>query len=348
MSHKLNDTIQNIHMLDENFPNKSLDVVATSFTELKGHKHQFTKLINEYVKTHKRTKEPIRLARSRLWGKAYKSIPLSIRIKYGCGDADATGRLRRRFRKQLKLDNIIPLHNLMMETTKLFVDIECNGIKVNEKLIPELDKEYRNQIYGLEESLQELSGKIMNHKGPLQVRQLLYGDWKLSPHEIRMGKKRVRYSTGKHALELLLKDDLEDIQRSYIKNLLEYRKVTKLHGTYIEGLPRFLRDGFIHATWNLIGADTGRSSCNDPNLQQVPRTGPIKGLFISRYKHGVLMQIDVKQGEPRLAAHISNEPTLIKIFNNDKEDIYRSIAAEVLHKQVGEITEEERYKCKQT
>jgi len=343
----INDTIQNVQLLDENFPNKSLDTVATSFTELKGHKTQFVKMINDYVKMHKEKKEPIKLARARLWKSAFYAIPEHIRIKYGCGDVDAVARLQNKFMPMIEEQELIPLHRLMMNTTKMFVDIECNGMKIDKELIEDFNIKYTKRLKKLKKKLDTLVPYEINHSSPLQLRKLFYGTWKCTPHEIRMGKKRVKYSTGKDARELILKDNISDEVRDYITTLDEYSKTSKLHGTYIKGLPRFLRNGFVHATWRVGQADTGRNTCNDPNLQQIPRTGDIKQLFISRYTDGVLMQVDISQGELRYAAHVSNEPTMLRLFNTGTNDIHRSMASVLLGCNEEEVTEEQRYNTKQ-
>lgn len=342
----LNDTIQNIHLLDENFPNKSLDIVAGSFTELKGHKGKFVKLINDYIKMHKEKKEPITKARARLWGQAYKAISLNTRIAYGCGDADATGRLRRVFIPRLEQEGLVPLNNLMMNATKMFIDIECNGVKVDEGAVDDIKSIYSAKLDRLLKRLDKLAPIELNHNAPLQLRQLLYGVWKLHPHEVKVGRKKVKYTTAKDALDMILKDDISDDQREYITQLLEYKKINKLYGTYIVGLPRYLRDGFIHSTWNLTGADTGRTSNSDPNLQQIPRKGEIKGIFVSRYDDGVLMQLDSSQGELRIAAHVSNEKNLIYLFNHGDPDIHRAVAASIFHKAPQDITDTERHNGK--
>lgn len=341
----INDTIMSLHLLDENFRNKSLDIVSSSHTDMKGHKGQFQKLINNYVKMHKEKKEPITRARSRLWKQAYNAIPEHIRIAYGCADADATGRLRRIFRPKLKEQGLIPLHNLMMDCTKLFVDVECNGMKVDEDAIEILDVLYTNKMNGLVRKLNRLGGDI-NHNSPLQVKQLIYDKWKCTPHEVKMGRKRVRYSTGKAALDMILLDKIGEDVRDYITKHMAYKKVSKLYGTYIKGMPRFLRDGYIHATWNLTGTETGRPSCNNPNLQQIPRNGEIKRLFVTRYKDGILMQVDVSQGELRIAAHESGERNLIKLFTMSNTDIHTAVAASIYHKLPDDITEEERFNAK--
>lgn len=343
---EINDTIQNIHLLDENFPNKSLDTVAATFTELKGYKGKFVRLINDYIKMHKEKKEPITQARARLWGQAYKAISIKTRIGYGCGDADATGRLRRVFIPRLKQEGLIPLNNLMMNATKMFVDVECNGVKIDEGAIGDIKDIYAIKINKLLKQLDTLAPMELNHNAPLQLRQLLYGVWKLTPHEVRVGKKKIKYTTAKDALDLILKDDISDDQRDYITQLMEYKKLSKLYGTYIAGMPRYLRDGYIHATWNMTGADTGRLSCNDPNLQQIPRNGDIKGLFVSRYDDGVLMQIDSSQGELRIAAQVSNERNLIYLFNHGDPDIHRAVAAGIFHKLPQHVTADERHNGK--
>lgn len=346
---KVNDTLQNIHLLNENFPNKSLDVVATTFTKLKGHKKEFSNKIRDYVKMHKDKKEPIRQAMARLWKQAFFSIPESVRIKYGCGDSDSVGRLRNIFIPKIREEGMYELHKLLMESVKMFVDIESNGMKIDLSKVQQYKDDYEYRIDTIWEQLNILAPKVENHNSNLQLRQLLYGNWRLTPHEVRVGKKRVRYSTSKDALELILQDRITNDQRTYIQKVLEYRKYTKLYGTYIVGLPKYVDDyGYIHADWNLSGTDTGRSSCSNPNLQQIPRKGDIKEIFISRFgRKGKLLQIDVSQGELRIAAHESNEPTMIRLFREGTNDIHTSMGALINKKPENKVTEDERYNTKQ-
>jgi DNA polymerase-1 len=345
---KINDTQQNIHLLDENLRSKSLDTTATTFTDLKGHKDEFQKLIRERVKLLKQKKEGIRIAFSKYYRKAFFSIPLRIRKEYGAGDADATGRLRRVFIPKLKEENLYPLHQLMMECTKMYVDIECNGMKIDRDSIPVYEEFYSKKINKIKYRMDKLAGHEMNHRSNPQLKQLIYGKFKCIPHEVRVGKKRSMYSSSEDALNLILQDKLSERVKEYIKLLKDFRKTDKLYGTYVKGMPRFLRDGdLIHANWRLDGTVTGRGSCNNPNLQQIPRNGPIKELFISRYPKGVLIQVDVSQGELRVGAHVSEEPTLIKLLCKKNSDIHRDVAVMILNKKPNEITEEEGYNAKQ-
>jgi len=344
---RINDTIQNLHLLNENFPSKSLDTVATTFTPLKGHKKKHTNLIREYVKQNKLKKEPIRRAMARLYKYAYFSVPEKFRINYGCGDADAAGMLRRNFRPKLKEQGLMPLHNLIMEATKMYLDMECNGMRIDEQKLPVFEARYKKKIDKQLAKMDTLAPYSLSHNAPLQVKELLYSRWKCIPHEIRMGKKRVRYTTAKDALELILKDNIDEPVRKYIQALLSFRKDSKLQSTYILGMPRFLRNGIIHASWRLDGADTGRDSCSEPNLQQIPRKGDIKKLFISRFKYGVLASLDVSQGELRIGAHEANEKRMIELFNTGTTDIHTTMAAVLLGIKEKDVTEDQRYAVKQ-
>lgn len=344
---RINDTIQNIHLLDENFPDKSLDTVSTSFTNLKGHKNELVRLINEYVRTHKRKKEKITKARSRLWAEAFKSLPGVIRYKYACGDADATGRLRRYFLPRLKEEGLYPLHKLMMETTKLITEAECHGIKIDLEYHKELKKIYKKKVNRIYKELAILAhDEEMNHRSNIQLKHLFYIKWKCISTPVKSGRKIINFSTGKDALDIMLGHEKRPKVINYIKKLMEYRKESKLYGTYIKGLSRFLRSGYIHATWNLTGADTGRSTCKNPNLQQLPRSSPIKGMFVSRFDDGELGQLDASQGELRIMAHAANIKRMIQHFKEGR-DIHAATASDGEGIRVSAITEEVRYRYKQ-
>lgn len=346
---KVNDTLINLHLLDENFPDKSLDHALACFTDQKGHKDKFKKLMNRFIQQHKDKGERIRAARARLQKVAFYSIPVKTRIHYGAGDADGTGKLRRNFRPKLKTNNLLPLSNLMNNMVRVYTDIEYNGCRIDETLIHKLDRQYKKKIERVCERLNDLSPvEEMNYRSNPQLKSLLYDRWGCYPHTVKQGRKKVKYSTGKDALELILQDKLRTNVSQFIHTLLEYRKLTKLHGTYIEGMSEFLRDGYIHANWNLTGTDTGRTSCKDPNLQNIPRNDKqIKRVFVSRFGlDGRILQIDVSQGELRIAAQLFNEPTLLSLFRSGTADIHRDIAALSLRKDGPLVTEDERFNYK--
>ena len=323
---KIFDTLIGIHLLNENMLNKSLDVVASQFTEMKDHKDE----LKEYRKKHKCS---------------FADIPEEITIPYGCADADASLRLKNFFYPGLKKQGLLPLFNLQMRGMRLFSECEYSGWKIDVKLIDELADTYEKKIYNL--NTQMLG---VNVNSPKQLKELLYDKWKLPPK----GKPKEwggepTFNTAEDTLlRLVALPNLKQSRKEFIERIFELRSLRKLLSTYILGIGDFLvGDNFIHANFKLHGTVTGRASCVDPNLQQVPRTGDIKRLFISRYgKRGRLLQVDVSQGELRIAAHRSKEDTLLSYFRQGNVDIHRKVAARVLRKPEELVTKEERKKAK--
>lgn len=345
---RVNDACNDVHLWNENLlGKKDLDSAAKEILGEKGHKEELKKLIEAYVKTHKRHKERIRDARERLYGRAFKALPLDIRVRYGCGDADKCGQIRRVLRPKLKELGLLPLQKLMNNMVHVYTDMECNGVKIDESIVDQMDIVYTNKINKLRDRLDSIAPWKMNHNSPQQLAELIFRKWKLEGHEVKTGKKRTKWTTAKENLQLMIQDDIDPEHREYLEKILEFKKLGKLHGTYIRGLPRFLRDGYIHANWNMTGADSGRTSCNDPNLQQIPRDGELKQIFRSRWKNGLLVGFDCSQGELRIAAHVANEQTLIRLFNSGVADIHRASAAELLDVDMSEVTEDQRYGAKQ-
>lgn len=115
------------------------------------------------------------------------------------------------------------------------------------------------------------------------------------------------------------------VKYPWIKELLEYKVLQKLMGTYLEGLLERQEGGFIHANFNLAGTATGRFSSSNPNLQNLPRHGGIKSLFVPRPGHKFIYA-DYSQLELRIAAHLSNDNLLVSEYNKDKPDLHQATA----------------------
>jgi len=120
------------------------------------------------------------------------------------------------------------------------------------------------------------------------------------------------------------------------KLILEYRSLVKLKNTYLDNLTSYVnpRTGRIHASFNQIGAETGRLSCSDPNLQNIPiRTDEGRRIRLAFVPgdptHNVLLTADYSQIELRILAHFTEEPALMQAFAED-QDIHKAVAAEVL------------------
>lgn len=128
------------------------------------------------------------------------------------------------------------------------------------------------------------------------------------------------------------------VEHKSLRKMLEYRKTFKLYTTYVRPLrnftstlvdkkerkkdPHLCYDDCIHASFLLTGTRGGRLSCRDPNLQQLPRDGEVKSMFVSRFgDRGCMYQADLSQIELRLMAAACGDPTMVKAYF-DKQDLH--------------------------
>jgi DNA polymerase-1 len=325
------DTMLEAHLLDENTPDKSLGTLASTHTTLKDHKDG---LLN-YRKEH---------------GCSHAEVPPEIMIPYGCADVDAAIRLDEVFLPKLKKQGLLPLLKLESRAVKMFVEIENNGFKIDVDRVDELVDHYEGVIAEKEEIVRRIAGEEFNDRSAPQVYKLLYHKWDLPPMGlVKPWEGKTGYDTTEYTLvRLRARHDLSGKQERFLDALLFLRENRKLLSTYIMGMSDYLRTGnFLHPWFRLDGTVTGRLSCTGPNLQQIPREGPIKSLFISRYgKNGLVVQHDLSQAELRFAAHMSGERTLCRMFREGGTDIHLATAAQVLRKPIDQVTPQERKRAK--
>lgn len=164
---------------------------------------------------------------------------------------------------------------------------------------------------------EELANKLMSHKGgvfdpdsPHSTRKFLYSTLGLSvPHATEKGSP----SVDKEALQKLKG------QHPVIEQLIDYRLITKMKGTFVDGIRKHIRaDGRLHPSLDIAGARTGRLSCSQPPLHQIPRTDTetgklVKNCFTAPDGH-TLVAFDFSQLELRIAALLSGDPLMIEIF----------------------------------
>ena len=234
---------------------------------------------------------------------------------------------------KILFDIEIPLINVLAE-------IEENGFKID----PNGILEYADALLGLSEELTGriymLAGKVFNINSPKQLGEVLFEDLGL-PYKKK--KTKTGYSTDAETLEEL---------RSHspiVDDILEYRQVTKLHGTYASVLPTVCDENKrIHTDFKQTLTATGRLSSADPNLQNIPirtRMGrELRRYFVSEEGY-TLVDADYSQIELRLLAHVSDDYNMKEAFING-EDIHRKTAAAVFGIPEDEVTEEMRKRAK--
>jgi DNA polymerase I-like protein with 3'-5' exonuclease and polymerase domains len=253
-------------------------------------------------------------------------VPIETLGTYAADDARQTLALMDLFLPRLEADGQMKVF-CELEMPKIFVlkDIEMNGILVDEDALRRHLSEAPARLAELEQRMYSLrpNGQPFNANSPKQLNQILFHELGIKPSG-EHGKSGL-YSTDKDKMALWANE------HPLVEAILEYRNLSKLLGTYLEGLTKRLGpDGRIHTRFNQI-LTTGRLSSSNPNLQNIPKpdkdTFGLRDLFIAG-EGKKLVVADYSQIELRVLAHISKDPTFIKAFVDDVD--LHSFAAKVL------------------
>ena len=220
--------------------------------------------------------------------------------------------------------------------------MENTGIRVDGEELNRLSSLLETQIASLTCEIHRAAGREFNIASPQQLGKVLFEDLAIpSPGRNTKGKAP---STAADVLELLAPE------HAIVRQVLEYRQLTKLKGTYADALPQLIEPatGRLHTSFSQTGAATGRLSSSNPNLQNIPiRTElgrEIRAAFVPR-EGWKLVVADYSQIELRLLAHMSEDPVLVDAFRNG-EDIHTRTAAEVLGVPPMLVTKEARNAAK--
>ena len=224
----------------------------------------------------------------------------------------------------------------------VLANMENVGIRVATEALGDLSVTMEAELAKLTARIYELAGKQFNINSPQQLGKVLFEDMNL-PTPVKAGKGK-QISTAADVLESLSE------QYEIARQVLEYRQIAKLKGTYVDALPQLIRagSGRVHTTFNQVGAATGRLSSSNPNLQNIPiRTElgrQIRTAFVPR-EGWKLIVADYSQIELRLLAHMSRDKVLMEAFRNG-EDIHTRTAAEVFGTPPLMVTREMRSNAK--
>ncbi|WP_068325943.1 DNA polymerase I [Psychrobacter sp. P2G3] len=271
----------------------------------------------------------------------FDQVAIDIASDYACEDADITYQLFDLFSKTLADDenNAKLLHELEIPTAEILCHMEANGILIKRSFLNELSKRFDEEIIALEKRAYEVAGEEFNLGSPKQLGEMLFD--KLG---VIGGKKTKsgQYSTGEAVLS--------KIDHPLVEIVLEYRGLSKLKSTYTDALDNVAdsETDRVHTSYHQALTSTGRLSSTDPNLQNIPiRTATgrlIRQAFIAPQGR-VILAADYSQIELRLMAHFSGDKNLTHAFNEGL-DIHAATAAEVLGKDVADVTPTERRNAK--
>ena len=262
---------------------------------------------------------------------------------YACEDADITLRLKNVLEPQLKEAEVEELfYQIEMPLVPVLAKMEMNGVRIDTQSLKETSEIFTLRMHDLEQNIHRLAGKAFNISSPKQVGDILFGEMKIieKPKKTKTGQ----YVTSEEVLQQLRG------KHPIVADILDYRALKKLLGTYVDALPKLInpRTGHIHTSFNQTVTATGRLSSSDPNLQNIPVRGEdgkeIRKCFITE-EGCEFFSADYSQIELRVMAHLSQDPNMMEAFR-EGYDIHAATAAKIYEKPVEEVTRDERNKAK--
>lgn len=273
-------------------------------------------------------------------GQTFADIEIENATPYAAEDADFTLQLWNILKEELKTAN---LYNLFSQTEMklmpVLAEMELTGIHLDSQVLYNYNQELTSKIEDSVNQIYNKTGHPFNISSPKQLQTVLFDERKLKP-----GKKtKTGYSTDTSVLEELSHYD------EIPKMILEYRELTKLQSTYVETLPKLCdKFGRIHTDFVQTGTATGRLSCREPNLQNIPVRNEagrkIRSAFTAP-QGKILISADYSQIELVVLAHLSNDKNMSKAFI-EGTDVHKSTAALIYGIKPEEVTPEMRRTAK--
>ena len=298
------DTMVAVHLLDENF-GKGLKDNAWLYTNFGGYDYEL-----EAYKAANKIKED------------YGKIPKALLDKYAAYDAVATWVVYEKTLPELKEQS---LHNLfskiVMPVRKVMSCAELRGICVDKGRAVAVEGACIKALDSLEKRIYKVAGHEFNISSPLQLSKVLYGELKLTPtKKTKSGWSVDAASVAK--IGELSGHEIADLlmSRAYIGTLLRTHVRQAIDHRWEE-------DGRVHTSYNLTGAVTGRTSCSQPSLQNVPQDRLVRSIYTSS-PGCLLVEADLKSAELAVLAAVSGETMFINAFRDGLDlhsETYRTL-----------------------
>jgi len=256
----------------------------------------------------------------------FAEVPLEKATEYGAEDADVTLRLWEILRLRMVPERATRVYQMVdRPLVPVIAGMEGTGVLVDREELARLSKTFAEEMEKLEAQIHELAGEPFSIGSPKQLGEILFG--KLGLKGGKKGKSG-QYSTDVTVLERLAGDGEPIAQK-----VVDWRQLAKLKSTYTDALQEQInaKTGRVHTSYSLSGAQTGRLSSTEPNLQNIPIRSEIgrqiRQAFVAA-PGNVILAADYSQIELRLAAHIADVETLKEAFANG-EDIHNRTAREL-------------------
>ncbi|PDH67579.1 MAG: DNA polymerase I, partial [Sphingomonadaceae bacterium MED-G03] len=270
---------------------------------------------------------------------SFSEVPLDRATEYAAEDADVTLRLWKRFKTRIANEGANRVYELVdRPLVGVIAGMEHRGIKVDREALSRLSAEFTAGIAALEAEIHEIAGQAFAIGSTQQLGAILFD---------KMGYKGGKKGkSGAYSTDVTILEQLKAQGAPIAAKVLEWRQLSKLKSTYTDALQAQINkdSGRVHTSYSLTGAQTGRLSSTDPNLQNIPiRTEvgrQIRHAFVAE-PGNVILAADYSQIELRLAAHMADVPALRDAFANG-EDIHAATAEQLF----GEVNRDTRGRAK--
>ncbi|MBR0170425.1 MAG: DNA polymerase I [Bacteroidales bacterium] len=241
-------------------------------------------------------------------------------------------------------------HKVELPLVEVLMDMEREGVRIDVDALKQYSQQLGEQRTAIEEKIFELAGERFNIASPKQLGEVLYEKLKVTDKPPRTATKQ--YSTAEDVLvKLAQSPKLSAPHASLITNILDYRSITKLMGTYLDSFPKLINPTThrLHTVYNQTVTATGRLSSSNPNLQNIPirteRGREIRRAFVPRDDEHLLLAADYSQIELRIIASLAHDRHMLEAFANGY-DIHAATAAKIYKKSIDEVSKDERRNAK--
>ena len=272
----------------------------------------------------------------------FDRVPIDEAVTYAAEDADITLRLWQLFRPQLHRARVTTVYEtLERPLVPVLARMEMAGVKVDRDTLSRMSNAFAQKMAGLEAEIHELAGETFNVGSPKQLGEILFD--KMGLEGGKKGKTGA-YATGADVLEDLA--TMHDLPG----RVLDWRQLSKLKSTYTDALQDHINPetGRVHTSYMQTGANTGRLSSTDPNLQNIPVRSEegrrIREAFVAP-EGRVLVSLDYSQIELRILAHIAGIDALKQAFR-EGQDIHAMTASEMFDVPMDQMTPDIRRRAK--
>ena len=242
-------------------------------------------------------------------GKNVATHPYSVAHTYSYLDSKYCWLLWQLYKAGLKREHMEKIFEFEMDLLSVVMDMENTGIKVDTAVLKAMGREFGMEMASLKVDIDNAAGFNINLNANEQVADLVYD--KLG-HPVKEYTPSGLRKTAKDVLEQYSSDPI-------VHKLLDYAALNKLQGTFVDGIQRWSTDNQVHPSFQQVGAVSGRMSCREPNIQQVPSRSPrakkLRDVFVARPGKALIVA-DLSQIELRVLAHYTQDPRLLKAYKD--------------------------------